>query len=232
MGMSSFGAKVNPVGGVTADFGAGYPYYLTVRLTVGALAKPGIDVGVEFQTFFDIANLSMFGRIQLLEAGPFAFGARANLGGGTGVNGRDTYFVDVSAIGSLAFGGVATVNGTMRYSAWTDKFCPSPTQIGNGVEQEAFCTDPAYWTPGSGMQLFDRSPANAERFGGGRLYFGLGITAAIDRFMSFFFQLEFLPFPDRFSYEQRPAFAGKYNSALLADNDHFLYGMAGITLKF
>ena len=129
MGMSSFGAKVNPVGGVTADFGAGYPYYLTVRLTVGAVAKPGIDVGVEFQTFFDMANLSMFGRMQLVEAGPFAFGARANVGGGTGVNGRDTYFFDLSAIGSLAFGGVATVNGTMRYSAWTDKFCPTATQI-------------------------------------------------------------------------------------------------------
>ena len=40
MGMSSFGAKTNPVGGVTADFGAGYPYYVTVRLAVGALAKP------------------------------------------------------------------------------------------------------------------------------------------------------------------------------------------------
>jgi hypothetical protein len=26
-GMSSFGAKANPVGGVTADFGLGYPYY-------------------------------------------------------------------------------------------------------------------------------------------------------------------------------------------------------------
>ena len=36
--MSSFGAKANPVGGVTADFGLGYPYYLTVRLMVGAFA--------------------------------------------------------------------------------------------------------------------------------------------------------------------------------------------------
>jgi hypothetical protein len=232
MGMSSFGAKVNPVGGVTADFGAGYPYYLTIRLGVGAVAKPGIDVGVEFQTFFDIYNLSMFGRMQVVEAGPFAFGVRGNLGGGTGTNGRDTYFIDLSAIGSLAFGGVATVNGTMRYSAWTDKFCPSGTQISNGVEPEPFCTDPAYWTSGSGMQLFNRSPANAERFGGHRLYFGIGVTAAIDRFMSFFFQLEFLPFPDRFSYEQRMAFSGRYNGALFADNDHFAYGMAGISLKF
>jgi hypothetical protein len=231
-GMSSFGAKVNPVGGVTADFGAGYPYYLTVRLTVGAVAKPPIDIGVEFQTFFDIANLSLAGRMQLVEAGPFSAAVRGNLGGGTGVNGRDTYFVDLSAIASLQFGAVATVNGTARYSAWTDKFCPSPTQASNGVEEEPFCTMPAYWTAGDPMQLFDRSPANGERFGGQRLYFGLGVTAAIDRFMSFFFQLEFLPFPDRFSYNQRPAFAGKYNSALFADNDHFLYGMAGISLKF
>ncbi len=126
MAMSSFGAKTNPVGGVTADFGAGYPYYITVRLTVGAVAKPGIDVGVEFQTFFSIANLALFGKIQLFEAGPFALGARANLGGGTGVNGRDTRFADAALIASLAFGGIATVNGSIRGSYWSDKFCPIP----------------------------------------------------------------------------------------------------------
>ena len=118
----------------------------------------------------------------------------------------------------------------MRYSAWTDKFCPTQTQLNNGVMAQ---TRSAALTPRSGATTsFDESPANGKRFGGGRLYFGLGITAAIDRFMSFFLQLEFLPFPDRFSYEQRTAFADKYNSALLADNDHFVYGMAGITLKF
>src|SRR4030095_10037528 len=100
MGMSSFGAKTNPVGGVTADFGAGYPYYVTVRLTVGAVAKPGIDVGVEFQTFFSIAHLELFAKTRVVEAGPFAIGATANVGGGTGVNGRDTYFADAMLIGS------------------------------------------------------------------------------------------------------------------------------------
>jgi len=71
-GMSSFGAKVNPVGGVTADFGIGYPYYFTARLTVGAFnLKPfGLDLGVEFQTFFDIYDLSLHARWQFLEAGP------------------------------------------------------------------------------------------------------------------------------------------------------------------
>ena len=28
------------------------------------------------------------------------------------------------------------------------------------------------------------------------------------------------------------AFMEPYNGALIADNDHFVYGMAGITLKF
>ena len=96
-GMSSFGAKVNPVGGVTADFGAGYPYYFMSRLTVGAFnVKPlGLDLGVEFQTHFNLYNLSLHSRLQLLEAGPLSAAIRGNLGGGTGTNGRDTYFVDI-----------------------------------------------------------------------------------------------------------------------------------------
>ena len=145
-GMSSFGAKVNPVGGVTADFGLGYPYYVTVRLMVGAVAKPGIEVGVEFQTFFNIANLALMGKLQLVEAGPFSLAVRSDLGGGTGTNGRDTYFFDAGAVASLAFSDVATVNGSMRYSIWSDKFCPSATQHNNGVDQDLFCTDPALRT--------------------------------------------------------------------------------------
>jgi hypothetical protein len=229
-GMSSFGAKTNPVGGVTADFGLGYPYYVTVRLAVGALAKPGLDVGVEFQTFFSIADLSLFGKLQLVEAGPFSFAVRGDMGGGTGVNGRDTYFLDLGAIASLAFSDVATVNGSIRYSAWSDKFCPSATQRSNGVDADTFCTDPAYYNPGP-MQLFDEDPTN-NRFSGQRLYFGIGISAAIDRFTSFFFQIEGLPFADQLSYKPRLAFMDAYNGALIAKNDHFVYGMAGITLKF
>jgi len=227
-GMSSFGAKVNPVGGVTADFGLGYPYYVTVRLMVGAVAKPAIEVGVEFQTLFNIANLALVGKLQLVEAGPFSFAVRSDLGGGTGTNGRDTYFFDAGAVASLAFSDIATVNGSMRYSVWSDKFCPSNTQISNGVDAEPFCTDSA-----ARMGLFDgQDPSNGARFSGQRLYFGIGFTAAIDRFTSFFFQIEGLPFADQLSYKPRLAFMDAYNGALIAKNDHFVYGMAGITLKF
>ena len=83
------------------------------------------------------------------------------------------------------------------------------------------------------MALFgsDES-ATANRFSGTRLYFGIGFTAAIDRFMSIFFQLEGLPFADELNYEPRQAFMEPYNGALIADKDHFVYGMGGITLKF
>jgi hypothetical protein len=197
---------------------------------VGALAKPALDVGIEFQTFFNIANLALTGKMQLLEAGPFSFAVRSDLGGGTGTNGRDTYFFDAGAVASLAFSDVATVNGSIRYSAWTDKFCPSSTQVSNGVEQDTFCTDPMYYTPGP-AQLFDKNP-NENRFGGQRIYFGIGVTAAIDRFTSFFLQIEGLPFADQLSYKPRLAFMDAYNGALIAKNDHFVYGMAGISLKF
>src|SRR5215471_672721 len=233
-GMSSFGAKVNPTGGVTADFGLGYPYYFMARLTVGAfnLRGMGLDLGVEFRTFFDINELGLHGRIQLLEAGPLSVAARTLLGGGTGVNGRDSYFFDLIGIASLAFSDVASFFGTVRFSAWSDKFCPSAKQRQNGVDADTYCGvegDPTHPVDPNG--LFSADPNN-HRFSDSRLYAGLGATAVMDKFTSFFFQLEFLPFPDSFNYQPRLAYEGTVNNALLASKDHFVYGMAGVSLKF
>ncbi|HEY2731164.1 MAG TPA: PEGA domain-containing protein [Polyangia bacterium] len=230
-GMSSFGAKVNPVGGVTADFGTGYPYYFMARLTVGAFnVKPlGLDLGVEFQTFFEMYDLSLHARLQLVEAGPLALGVKANLGGGGGTNGRDTYFLDLIGIASLAFSDVATVSATVRYSGWTDRFCPSAAQVANGVTPEQYCKD---WTAGnpSATALFDKDPNN-NRFGGNRFYLGIGATAALDRYTSLFLQLELIPAPDTFSPEPRKSFDSRYNGAMLG-KDPFIYGAAGVSLKF
>jgi len=227
-GMSSFGARVNPVGGVTADVGVGFPYFFMARLTVGAFAvKPlGLDLGVEFQTFFQIASLAFHARLQLLEVGPLSMAVRGDVGAGTGTNGRDTYFTNVMGIASLAFSNVATFSGTVRFSGWTDRFCPTPTQRSNGVEAEKYCDDATTW-PG----MFDGKDPNSNRFSGSRVYAGIGATASLDKLVSLYFQLEFLPFPSSFSYTQRPAFQDKYNSAML-DKDPFVYGTAGLTLKF
>jgi hypothetical protein len=227
-GMSSFGAKVNPVGGVTADFGLGYPYYFTARLTVGAFnVKPlGMDLGIEFQTFFDIYDLNLHARLQLLEAGPLAVAVRGDVGGGTGTNGRSTYFVDAGAVASLAFSDIATFSGTARFSAWSDSFCPTTTQEMNGVTPEAFCHDSTAWPA-----LFGGKDPTMNRFSGSRLYFGFEAVAAIDRFTSVFLKIEFLPFPDQLSFKPRLAFEDAYDSAL-AKTDPFVYGMAGFSFKF
>ncbi|HVR63245.1 MAG TPA: PEGA domain-containing protein [Polyangia bacterium] len=227
-GMSSFGARVNPVGGVTADMGLGYPYYFSVRLTVGAFAiRPlGLDLGVEFQTFFQMYNLNLHGRLQLLEVGPLAVAVRADIGGGAGRNGRNTVFGDASAIASLAFSDVATFFVSARWSWWYDRFCPSQTERKNGTDADAFCDDQNMWTT-----IFNGTDPNDKWFSGNRVYAGIGVTASLDRLTSLYFQLEFLPFPSVFGYDPRLAFTDKVNSAMF-DKDTFVYGSAGLSLKF
>jgi hypothetical protein len=232
--MSSFGAKVNPVGGVTTDFGFGYPYYFMARATVGAFnVKPlGLDLGVEFQTFFQIYDFSAHGRLQLVEAGPLSVAARANLGGGFGTNGRNTYFMDLSPIVSLAFSNVATVSASARWSLWTDRFCPSQVEIDNGVGFEDYCRDPATMTakdPARHAAVFSgRTGADDQRFNGQRLLIGFSAVAAIDRLTSVFVHVEFVP---GLAPSPRKAFQDQANSFLL-DKDTLIYGTAGVSLKF
>jgi hypothetical protein len=227
-GMSSFGAKVNPVGGVTADFGVGYPYYFSARVLVGAFAvKPlGLDLGVEFKTLFEIFDFAAVARLQLLEFGPFALAARADLGGGSGVNGRDTYFFDAFGLASLAFSDVATVSAFAHFSTWTDRFCPTQGQRDNGVDADAFCgLDPSLKT-----QLFGTGDPT-QRFSGTRLYVGFSGVAAIDRMTSIFLELEFVPLTDQFGFTPRKMFDGAYNQTLVG-KDHNIYLTGGVSLKF
>ena len=226
-GMSSFGAKVNPVGGVTTDFGVGYPYYFMARATVGAFnVKPlGLDLGVEFQTFFQIYDFSAHGRLQLVEAGPLSIAGRANLGGGFGTNGKNTFFMDLSPIVSLAFSNVATVSASARWSLWTDRFCPTQVEVDNGVGQEDYCMAA---NSADAMRIFGRSPANGERFNGQRVYVGFAAVASIDRLTSLFIQVEFVP---GLAPSPRKAFQDQVNSALL-EKDTLVYGTAGLSLKF
>jgi hypothetical protein len=230
-GMSSFGAKVNPVGGVTADFGTGFPYYFMSRLTVGVYnVKPlGIDVGVEFQTFFETYNLAAQGRLQFVETGPLSLATKVSLGGGAGPNGRQTFFADLMGIASLAFSDVATVSATVRYSLWDDTFCPNTTQRSNGVTPESYCGDgmSGNWD----QALFGTTDPNGHGFTGSRLYLGIGATAALDRFTSLFLQIEFLPAPDTLSPTPRMAFEDKFNG-VMPGKDPFIYGAAGLSLKF
>ena len=227
--MSSFGARVNPVGGVTADFGVGYPYYLMARVMVGAVANKfvGLDVGVQIQTLFDITDFALRGRLQFLDVGPFALATEGDIGGGTGVNGRASLFLDWTLVGSLAFADVATVSGFVHFSAWDDHFCPTQNQINNGTSADAYCgADPALK-----MQLFGTGDPTAADTGH-RLYVGASATAAIDKLSSVWVQFEFLPFTDVYGFTGRKAFEGTYDQALIGSGDPGVYFNLGYSLKF
>jgi len=229
-GMSSFGAKVNPVGGVTVDFGLGYPYYLQTRVMVGAVATKffGFDVGVQARTMFDITDFALRGRVQLLEAGPFSVGADTNvIGFGTGVNGRSTVFGDYRVVASLAFADIATVSAFGHFSWWIDHFCPTAQQMANGTTADAYCgLDPV-----AKMQLFGTGDPTAADTGH-RFYTGLAAQAAIDRLTSIFFEIEFLPFTDIYGFTPRKAYEGSYNQDLVGTADHGVYFTGGLSLKF
>ena len=97
-GMSSFGAKVNPVGGVTADFGIGYPGTSQARVTVGRASnvKPlGLDLGVEFQTCSTSPTSRCAAGCSSSTSARSRWRPR-RIGGGIGVNGRSSYFIDLA----------------------------------------------------------------------------------------------------------------------------------------
>src|SRR5262249_28705100 len=124
-GMSSFGAKVLPKGGATADLGVGFPYALFARLTVGALSvnQMGLDLGVGLQSYFQMWTGALHARWQFLEMGPLSLGVRGDAGAGTGSNGRNTVFFDLAGLASLDFGGVVSFSLDLRLSGWSDQFC-------------------------------------------------------------------------------------------------------------
>jgi hypothetical protein len=237
--MSSFGARVNPVGGVTVDFGLGYPWYLSTRVMVGALAPKnlgsydfgGLDVGVAIQTMFDITDFSVRGRFQLINVGPFAAGVEGDLGGGTGVNGRSSVFADADVIATLAFADIATVSAYGKLSLWSDSFCPSMNSLQYGATADNYCGYPPGNDATTKMALFGTGDPSRS-FSGHRFYVGFEASAFIDRLTSVFFQFEFVPLTQDSPLTPRPEYEGLYNQALVGTSDHNFYFTGGVTLKF
>jgi hypothetical protein len=237
--MSSFGAKVNPVGGVTVDFGVGYPWYLMTRVMVGALAPKsfggydvgGFDVGVQIQTMFDITDFSLRGRYQIVSVGPFAVGAESDVGGGSGINGRSSFFADFDAIATLAFADIATVSAYGKLSLWDDHFCPPVGQLQNGATADAYCGYPPANDMAAKMALFGTGDPSRS-FTGHRFYVGFEAAAALDRLTSLFFQFEFVPLTNSYGLAPREEFEGKFNQALIGTGDSNFYFNGGVTLKF
>ncbi len=71
-----------------------------------------------------------------------------------------------------------------------------------------------------------------RRFSGLRLYSGMSVVFAIDRRMSAFLRLDFLPGAGIVTFPQpRLAYEDKFNSTMF-EHDPLYYGTGGISFKF
>jgi hypothetical protein len=191
----------------------------------------GLDVGVQAQTMFDITDFALRGRLQFLDVGPFSMATEANVGGGTGVNGRSSLFFDWDAIASLSFADVAMVSAFVHFSAWDDSFCPTLGQLNNGTTADSYCGYPPANDTAAKMELFGTGDP-ARSFTGHRFYVGFSASAALDRLTSLFFQFEFVPLTQTYGLKPREEFEGKYNQALIGTGDPNFYFVGGMSLKF
>jgi hypothetical protein len=215
---------------------------MSTRVMVGALAPKslggydvgGLDVGIGIQTMFDITDFSLRGRYQMINVGPFAAGAEADIGGGFGVNGRGSFFGDADVIATLAFADIATVSAYGKLSLWSDTFCPPELAVQQGASADSYCGYPENnGDPAKALTLFGSPPLDPSRsFDGHRFYIGFEGSAFIDRLTSIFFQFEFVPLTQTEVLTPRPEYQGLYNQTLIGSSDHNFYFTGGLTLKF
>ena len=183
--MSSFGAKVNPVGGVTVDFGLGYPYYLQTRVMVGAVSTkffgfrrgcPGPDDVRHHRLRAAWPGAAARGGA-VLGAAP----TRTSSGSAPASTAAAPCSATTGAVASLAFADIATVSAFGHFSWWADHFCPSQQQMANGTSEDAYCNETK--EPVMYMQNFPNgNPTAADT--GHRFYTGLAASAAVDRLTS------------------------------------------------
>lgn len=135
-GLSSFGARTLPRGRSTADFSAGYPYFLTARINVGAgkIAKKfGFDAGVGVRTMLARNELGLGGRMMLADADPFSAGVFTDIWWGSKLlddSRRNGFTWDVGAAASLTALSNVTITGRVYFNIWSDRHCPEEKTTG------------------------------------------------------------------------------------------------------
>ncbi|HTM20445.1 MAG TPA: PEGA domain-containing protein, partial [Kofleriaceae bacterium] len=133
--LTSYGAKVLPKLRTTLDLGAGYPYVIDGRMTVGAgnLAGRPFDASFFFRSFFSRTELGIGGRINLAYNDPFAAGLFAQIGLSSNFfddSGRNGVQLDTGLAASLSGLGSVTITGRAYLQMWSDRHCPSRDSTG------------------------------------------------------------------------------------------------------
>ncbi len=127
-GLSSFSALTVDPGQFTMDTGTGFPYFVDLRLTVGAFKIKsgfGLDAGIEMRTTFYETDIIANLRLSLAQAGPIAFGANVLIGGGGGPRKRNGIIFEAGIPITLLAGNLVRVTGRPYLQVYSDRLCPS-----------------------------------------------------------------------------------------------------------
>lgn len=243
-GLSSFGARTLPRGRSTVDFSAGYPYFLTSRINVGAgkIAKKfGFDAGVGVRTMLARNELGLGGRMMLADADPFSAGVFTDIWWGSKLlddSRRNGFTWDVGAAASLTALSHVTITGRLYFDIWSDRHCPEMKTGGTGGfdgDPIAVCKQYAAGTLTADEQLRinklttgdENKPWDFEaRESGIRLMASVIAEIAIEQRWNIFGILEGAPFQD-----ERALFVDEFSHSMF-DTDFNLYLRLGTSYKF
>lgn len=241
-GLSSFGARTLPRGRSTVDFAAGYPYFLTAKINVGAgqIAKKfGFDASVGVRTFLARNELGIGGRAMLADNYPFSAGVFTEMWWGSKLlddSRRNGFTWDVGVSASLTALSHVTITGRAYLNIWSDRHCPELKGDGT-FDGEPIEVCVAY-KDGS-LPMDQRARINElvtgdeteawdfdSRDGGIRFMASVVAEIAVHQRWNFFGILEGAPFQG-----ERALFTTDFSGPMF-ETDYNLYLKLGTTYKF
>jgi len=249
-GLSSFGARALPRGRSTVDIDAGYPYFVTARLTVGAgrLSKQfgAFDATIAVRTFLARSELGLGGRAMIADKPPFSAGLFTNLWWGSKLfddSQRNGATFEAGALVSLTALETATITGRGYFQFWSDRHCPERKGDGfEGTDPTDTCTgylnrkikgmDVPEFTDEDVSRAEDLTGQSGEDFfsrdAGARFLLSVIGEIAVEQHWNIYGILEGAPFQGK---DERALFTSLF-SGPMADTDFLFYARFGLTRKF
>jgi len=241
-GLSSYGARTLPRGRSTVDFEAGYPYFLSSKITVGAgmLAKKfGFDANVGVRTMFARSELGLGARVMLADNQPFSAAAFTQLWWGSTLlddSSRNGVTWELGAAASLTALSHVTITGRATLQMWSDRHCPALNMVNSNGFETSDPIDTCVAYNSNTLSAEDRMRAEkltglsgADFFGrdaGARLLLSIGAEIAVRQRWNIYGILEGAPFQD-----ERALFTSLFSGPMF-DSDYVLYLRLGTTYKF
>jgi len=241
-GLSSFGARVLPRGRSTVDLDAGYPYFVTGRITVGAgrlAPQLGFDASVGVRTMLSRSEIGLGGRMTVVDNEPFSAAAFTNLWWGSKLlddSKRNGVTFDAGGLVSLTALTHVTITGRAYFELWSDRHCPAlDASMPNGFEGTdpiKVCVDAhANRVPAADeakvKKLIGSDAALFDRENGARFLLSIIGEIAFQQEWNVYFILEGAPFQQG----ERPLFTGLFSGSM-PTNDYRIYARTGLTYKF